>query len=308
MNEFYIVLKQLIQLFIIFGIGAWAMKQSIITDRDLPFISRLIGKVLIPIFIYMNIIKEGSFTKLVEYFPALYLSILVYGLLIVIFYAIAKLAKFELNHSRVFQGVFIFINVGFIGFPIMFSLYPQDGPLYVAWITLVDQFLLWTYGVFLTSGQKQFKLMQMFNPPTYALILAIITIALGIKPPELISKALWNLSSTATPLCMVYMGAMFYLVKPFWVLKSWEVYVGIGVKMVLLPLLIGLGIHNLDLPASMKGTFIVLAALPPMILIPMIVPETSKEKPFAIGATLVGIVACLFTIPLVLYLHHLLVG
>ena len=27
-----------------------------------------------------------------------------------------------------------------------------------------------------------------------------------------------------------------------------------------------------------------------------------------VGATLVGIVACLFTIPLVLYLHHLLVG
>lgn len=308
MNEFYIVLKQLIQLFIIFGIGAWAMKKSIITDKDLPFISRLIGKVLIPIFIYMNIVKEGSFAKLVEYFPALYLSILVYGLLIAIFYVIAKVAKLELNHGRVFQGIFVFINVGFIGFPIMFSLYPQDGPLYVAWITLVDQFLLWTYGVFLTSGQKQFKLTQMFNPATYALILSILTIALGIKPPEIISKALWNLSSTATPLCMVYMGAMFYLVKPFLVLKSWETYVGIGVKMILLPLLIGLGIQNLDLPASMKGTFIVLAALPPMILIPMIVPETSKEKPFAIGATLVGIVACLFTIPLVLYLHHFMVG
>lgn len=308
MDEFYIVLKQLIQLFIIFGIGTWAMRQSIITDKDLPFISRLIGKILIPIFIYMNIVKEGSFDKLIESFPALYLSILVYGLLVAIFYIVAKIGNFELEHGRVFQGVFIFINVGFIGFPIMFSLYPQDGPLYVAWITLVDQFLLWTYGVFLTSGQKQFKFSQMLNPATYALMLAIISIAVGVKLPIVVSKALWSLCSMTTPLCMIYMGAMFYLVKPIWVLKSWEVYAGIFIKMIAFPLFIDVITHDLALPASMKGMFMVLASLPPMILIPMIVPETSKEKPFAIGATLVGIVACLFTIPIVLYLHHLLIG
>jgi len=303
-NEFYIVLKQLIQLFLIFGIGAFAMKKNIITEPDLPFISRFIGKILIPLFIYINIVKEGSFAKLIEYFPAFYLSVAVYGSLVLIFYLLAKLLGFELEHGRVFQGVFIFINVGFIGFPVMFSLYPQDGPLYVAWITLVDQFLLWTYGVFLTSGQKQFKLSQMINPATCALLFAIVTIALGIKLPEIIAKSIWTISSTATPLCMIYMGAMFYFFKPFWVLKHMDVYLGNFVKMLVLPLVVGLVLHNLNLPASMKGMFMVLTALPPMILIPMIVPESSKEKPYAIGATLVGIVACLFTIPLVLFIFH----
>jgi len=45
----------------------------------------------------------------------------------------------------------LFGNVGFIGIPIISSLFPQKGMLYIALFTIVDQLLLWTLGLSLTS-------------------------------------------------------------------------------------------------------------------------------------------------------------
>ncbi|MCQ2373574.1 MAG: AEC family transporter [Phascolarctobacterium sp.] len=308
MQEFFIVLNQLIQLFVIFGIGCLAMKQDILTEDSLPLISKLIAKILLPVFIFINIVKEGSWQKLMELAPASYLTAAIYISLGIAFFIVSKLARHKLEHGRVFQAVFMFSNVGFVGIPIFFSLYPQDGPIYIAWITIVDQFLIWTYGVFLTSGNTKFNFRQMLNPAIYGLLCALIVMLLDIKLPSIFLKTFYTLGSTATPLCMLYMGAMFYAKKPFWVLKSKDVYLGIALKMIVFPLIAGLLMYGLPVPASMKGMMMILVALPPMILIPMIVPEKSKEKNFAVGGTLVGIVASLFTIPMVVYIFHILVG
>ena len=300
MTEFFIVLQQLIQLFAIFAIGAYAMHKQILTEAALPYLSGLITKILLPMFIFVNTVTAGTFSKLVEFLPMFYLTAAIYISLAVIFFCLSKFIPGNFEHKRVFQGLFVFSNVGFIGIPIFFNLYPQDGPLYMAWISVVDQFLLWTYGVYLTSGVKEFQFRKMLNPSTYVLGLALLILLLDIKLPVLLQKILFSLGGTATPLCMIYMGAMFYLVKPWRILKSWEIYLGITSKMIILPLIIGLLVSTLAIPESMKGMLLILVSLPPMIVIPMIVPEQSKEKSFAIGGTLIGITASLFTIPLVL--------
>ena len=306
MQEFYIVLNQLTQLFIIFGIGAIAMRNNILTVEALPHISKLITRVLLPIFISINILKEGSLTKLLEYRPMFILAVGSYLSLAVIFYFVSKMLHKDWEHSRIFQGVFVFSNIGFIGFPIFFSLYPQDGPLYIAWISVADQALLWTYGVYLTSGAAKFNFKQMINPSTCALLFSLILLALDFKLSPLLYKTFWSLGCTATPLCMIYMGAMFYHAKPFWVLRSFDIYVGIFLKMIILPLVAAFLVHPLAVPETMKGMLMILVALPPMIVIPMIVPEKSKEKAYAVGGTLVGILACLITVPLVVYLNNII--
>lgn len=69
---------------------------------------------------------------------------------------------FKLQESRVgiYRAMLLFGNIGFIGLPMISSVFPENGILYASVFMLIDQFMLWTLGVKLTSptGEGGFKL------------------------------------------------------------------------------------------------------------------------------------------------------
>ena len=77
------------------------------------------------------------------------LTAVMYALLILVFWLVAKLLRLRDSHSHVFQASLIFGNAGFIGIPLIMALWPQNGAIYVALMSIIDQTLLWTYGVWL---------------------------------------------------------------------------------------------------------------------------------------------------------------
>ena len=69
----------------------------------------------------------------------------------------------------------MFGNIGFMGIPIVAAVFPEQGMLYIALFTVVDQLLLWTVGVNLTAPTDKenamsiaSRLLKMINPATIA--------------------------------------------------------------------------------------------------------------------------------------------
>ena len=91
------------------------------------------------------------------------------------------------------------------------SVFPENGILYASVFMLIDQFMLWTLGVKLTSptGEGGFKLKKMINPATVAIVLAIVLKFTGIRIPVLLDTAFSKIGSTASPLAMIYVGGIF---------------------------------------------------------------------------------------------------
>ena len=63
-----------------------------------------------------------------------------------------------------------------MGIPIVTSIYPENGMLYICVFTIIDQLMLWTAGVRLTSGtdsQKKAVLIsrKLINPVTVSIFL-----------------------------------------------------------------------------------------------------------------------------------------
>ena len=77
------------------------------------------------------------------------LTAVMYALLILVFWLVAELLRLKGSRSHVFQASLIFGNAGFIGIPLIMALWPQNGAIYVALMSIIDQTLLWTYGVWL---------------------------------------------------------------------------------------------------------------------------------------------------------------
>ena len=77
----------------------------------------------------------------------------------------------------------MFGNVGFMGIPIVTSIFPENGMVYISIYMIVDALVLWTVGAQLTSsdGKGTFQLKKMVNPVTVAVALAVLMILLGVS-------------------------------------------------------------------------------------------------------------------------------
>ena len=122
--------------------------------------------------------------------------------------------------GNVYLASSLFGNVGFIGIPIISSLFPQKGMLYIALFTIVDQLLLWTLGLSLTSkkGESTFQLkslQKMINPSTIAIVLAIAFVLFNIHLPQTFLTAFGKIGNVTSPLAMIYLGGIFCYIDLF---------------------------------------------------------------------------------------------
>ena len=133
----------------------------------------------------------------------------------------------------------MFGNIGFMGIPIITSIYPENGILYVSVFSIVDQLFLWTLGVKLTApeGEGKFDLKKLVNPASIGIIVALFMILTGLKLPTLLNTGLQKIGSTATPLAMIYLGGIFACVPMKNGLRRGELYGIVFAKMLLVPMI-----------------------------------------------------------------------
>ena len=109
--------------------------------------------------------------------------------------------------------------------------------------------------------------------------------------------------ATTTGMCMLYLGALASFSRVLPVLKRPELYVGIVVKMIVLPVVVGHLIAITEIfPGQMVLALAIIMALPVMTVVPMVVANNGKEYEYATGITVVTLVASIVTIPLVVFL------
>lgn len=300
MQTFSIVLEQLIQFGLILMIGMILAKTEVIHEDFLGEFSKIITKCLLPIFIFYSSYHGNSSEQLIKDMPVLIFATGMYLVLAVIFKILAKGLRLKGEREGAFQALFVFGNIGFIGIPLIQTLYQGEGMIYVALFSIVDQLTLWTYGIYLTDyHSKKINLKNFVNPAVTAVILAIVCILTGIKLPNVIENTLSTVGRASTATCMIYLGALFYFSNVKSVLKEKELYLGILIKMILFPICFGEVLKVFGVVSDMRGTMILIAGLPTMTVIPMLVKNGGNEGEYATGITMVTLTASLVTLPLI---------
>jgi Predicted permeases len=305
MIQFHILLNQLIQFFIILLIGYVAARYQMVKEVYLPELSRIIMKIVLPVYIFTSIFNGTTIKQLINGIPVLFLSIAIYVIFILTFSLLAKILKLPGERGNVYQALFIFGNTAIIALPLINEMYPKEGIIYLALFAIIDQLIFWTYGIWLTTSKQQgmkANLKNFINPSLVAVALSILLIVIRVKLPIVLNNTLNTVGKASTAMCLIYLGSLFYFSNWKKVLNKREIYIGIVFKMILIPLIIGIVLHIIDLSLSMRGTMVILSALPTMTVIPMLVKPNSEEKEYAIGATLFTMAVSLITLPIVTYL------
>lgn len=307
MNYFSIVLEQ-IEIFMVYLlIGICAVKLHFLDREKLGMLSGCITKILLPLLIFTNTINGTTREQFLSALVIILLAAALYLILYIAAAALAKLLRIDRRHEAVYRACTMFGNCGFMGIPIITALYPEQGGLYIAMYTVIDQLTLWTVGMDLTAPADSTgkmsasqRLRKMINPATVAILAGVLVVLTGIKLPSVIVTALAKTGAAASPLAMIYLGGVFCYIKLIDYLKLKEVYVTVVVKMLLLPVLVYAVLsHILAVDQNAAVTIGILCALPTMSSVAMMAESQHSDSDYVTGFIFVTTLISIITLPVV---------
>ena len=307
MNYFSIVLEQ-IEIFVVYIlIGIFVVKMNFLNREKLDVLSGCITKILLPLLIFTNTISKTTRAQFLSSTIIIVLAFLLYLVLYFVATILAKLLKLDVNHKNVYRACTMFGNCGFMGIPLITALYPEQGGLYLAMYTVIDQLALWTIGMDLTAPVDHSqalpvskRLRKMINPATVAIVIGVFVVLSGIHIPDVVTTALTKTGAAASPLAMIYLGGVFCYIKISDYLKLKEVYATVLVKMMLLPIIVyHVLCHIPMIDHSIAVTLGILCALPTMSSVAMVAENQKSDGDYAAGIIFVTTLISVVTLPVV---------
>ena len=289
MNTFWILMEQ-IELFIVYlVIGMILVRTGVLSDKGLDWIARVVMKLSLPTMIFVNVISQVDRTALVK-------SLSIIGLAVT-----ASILLFGLGVALTKRAMTMFGNVGFMGIPIITSIFPERGMLYVSVFTIVDQLAMWTVGVKLTSpsGKGKFDPKKLINPATVAIALAVLFVLTGLKLPGVFQTGFQNIGATATPLAMIYLGGVFACMDIRKYVKQIELYGIVICKMLIFPVLYYLVLGFIPVSEEIRMTMSLITAMPTMSSVVMLANSSGSDGEYSLGGVMLTTLCGIVTLPVV---------
>lgn len=306
MNSFLILLEQ-VKLFTVYIImGVVLVKMRVLDSERLEGISRFVLKMALPLLIFTNTVNGVSKQQLNASMPVLLCSITAYTLLFVLMLLMVKVFCLPQEHKNLYRALGMFGNIGFMGIPILTSLFPENGIVYIGIVTIVDQFLLWTIGVQLITGENRDigspVWRKMINPVVIAVLVSIIFVITGWKLPIFINKAFTNVGGTSTSLALIYLGGVFASMSLPDCVRKIEFYGIALVKMLMFPIAFFSLLGLFPITRELRVTMALLTGMPSMSSLVMMAGKNDLRGEYMAGGVFVTTLLSLITLPVVCWI------
>lgn len=217
-----ILLKQIIMMFAMLGIGFFLYKKKMITNQG----SKGIGKLLLYIVIPIVIVSSFWIDRTPEKTAVLIESAVISAAVMFIAVAVSYFVFGRKDGTACFSSSFS--NAGFIGIPLVQMVLGSDAVFYISIMIVLINALQWTFGVYMISGSKEVMDLRAIikNPIIISVGIGLILYFINIPCPFMISSFFTSIKSLNTPLAMIVSGvflAQSDLLTMFVNKKTWMV-------------------------------------------------------------------------------------
>lgn len=300
------IIETVISLFIIILVGVYAGKKQIIDKNLNKGLTDVLIKIALPfmivssfIFTYDKGIKENVIKTFAYSFSA-------YILVAIISYIL--LCPIKGDKKTVLHFANIFTNTGYIGFPILNSIYGPEGVIYGSIFNMFFVIFLWTYGIVLFRGDfNKHELKDeikkiVLNPSIIAVFLGIIIMIFDIQINSSILYSINAIGGITGALSMLIIGVILsgIKLKPF--VKDFSIYYGVLVKLIIIPFLLYL-ISLPFIPASKAiNSVIIMTAMPASAMTSILAESFNREKEYAAVIVSITTLLSLITVPIIIKL------
>lgn len=235
--------------------------------------------------------------------PLLLISLLTYILLT----GVALLVPRWLTKRRDDEGVvgfaLMFGNVGFIGYPVVASIFGHEAVFYAAVLNVVNTFAVFTIGVMLIMGGRgayTFRMKVLWSTPMLAAYMAILIVALGIGDvPRVISQPLTLIGQITVPAALLIIGSSMSHLSVRTMLGNSTVYTTTVFRLALLPLALFFLFSALGFRQLVVNINTVVIAMPVATYGTILCLKHGRDTTLITEVTFITTLLSVITIPLV---------
>ncbi|MGN0676299.1 MAG: AEC family transporter [Ruminococcus sp.] len=229
--------NQTIVMFILIITGIVCFKTGIITKNGNRELSKLVLSVVNPIVIFMAYQTDYDSKLVKNLMTAFLLSAISFVVVIAGAYIIIPA---KIRNSEIERFSTIYSNCAFMGIPLIQALFGSTGVFYLTAYLTVFNFMIWTHGIILLSGERNLKnvLKVLYSPVILSIVIGIIMFFLQIRLPSVASQALGFIADLNTPLAMIVSGVTMADANIISLLKKKRIYFTAFLKLFLFPALV----------------------------------------------------------------------
>ena len=297
-----IILHQTTVMLLLMLCGVLCHRTKIISAEANRELSAFVIQIVKPAVIFMSYQADYE-TRLVRNLLICFaLSAAAMAVMIVLAYILIRDRKGRETAIERFSS--IYSNCGFMGIPLVDSLFGSEGVFYLTAFITVFNIVVWTHGVIMLTGERDLKkVIKVFYSPTIiSIFLGIICFFARLRLPSVPSAALEFITGLNTPLAMVVSGiTMSQTNIPAMIRKS-GVYRVCLIKLIVIPLVLSF----LSAAAAAAGvdekvllTVIVATSAPPAAVCTLQCLKYGKNSLYASEIFTAGTILSVISLPLV---------
>lgn len=301
--SFSTVLFQMFALLIMIGTGVLAAKRGMWDAQINNCVSRMIVDIFNPLLIFSGAanavgkipLEMMAVVGLIA--AAMFLFFILAGMVLSPFF------DQDASQRKMFQMMFVFSNLGFIGIPVVSSILGAEYVVYVTEFMLVYNLVFYTYGLALMEGKLSMaSLRSMINPGNLFSIAALVVIIAGIQIPDFLKTATTYLGNATSPLALMAVGYTLAISDIRKIFGSPKIYIFALIKLLVLPLILLPVLEFLPINAQLLPVCMVMFGMPVGNMPLLVGTKKGIDCSTCTSAILVTTILCVVTIPLLLML------
>ena len=255
-----ILIQQTIIMFLLMLLGLLLSRLGAITEQGSKDMANILLYAVIPCVIVRSYITEYSAQKLY----ALGISAVIAVVAFIVTIAVAWIA-FGMRH-RIENFSTAFGNAGFIGIPLVTSVFGAEAAFYVVAFSSMLNLLQWTYGIVIISGNpKTINVKKVFvNPVFISMMVGLVLFLTGFTLPSIVGNTIGLIADANTPLAMLVLGVYLSQVKPRELFCGAKLYLVAALRLFVIPLLTALAFLPLPFARGEVALITLVAAATPV--------------------------------------------
>lgn len=302
-----ITLNKILIMFVILAVGIVCYKTKIISDSGNKCLANVLLLLVNPLLMFVSYQIDFEMRLLKGFVVSVGFAIISHTVAIIVANAMVKKKAENYEIERLSC---IYSNCGFMGIPIINTLFGAEGVLYLSAYMAVFNILLWTHGVILMTGERDIKTFfkALKAPAIIAVVLGLIFFVMQIKIPNLILEPINTIASMNTPLAMIIAGVSLAQTNVLGVIKNIRVYLITVVKLLIIPLVAAVALTLFGFDRIVTLTAIIEVACPTAASATLFAIRFNKNSVYASELYTITTLFSAITIPLVIMMSDMIIG
>ena len=290
----------MVVLFIIVILGFVLCKLGYMGDKFDKKFSSIVIDVTCPALILSSTMGEMPDRSLI--LPLIGVGFLTYILLLFFGFIVPRFISKSRDEQGMIGFALMFANVGFIGYPIVSSIFGPKAVFYAALLNMPNTFFIFTAGVMLVRGQyslHQLNAKVLFCPSMVAAIAAALLVALNVHTPDVIARPMTMVGNITVPASLMIIGSSMARLPLRDIIGNGKVYVTSFLRLIIVPLVVYAVFRLCGVNDLVNNINTIVIAMPVASFGTMFCMKYGRNPALMTETTFITTVFSILTIPLI---------